>query len=135
MMNLVFFSIIFSLMVTLSFGAMNLSGVNRTFLSMHRGIFESSVVYVDEEGKPVEPYYLKETLQSYVTEYLEENLTRYVTHYEASIYYFDHDTGEACLSNYCKAVRISLECQINYLFHYSKARDFYINAEYEPEIS
>ena len=129
MENLIFFSLIFSLFINFSFGAMNFSGVNRTFLSMYRGLLESSVAYVDKNGNLVEPYFDKVTLRNYVESYFEENLTRYVTHYEASIYYFNKEDDTLCTSDYCPSVKISLDCEINYFFHYSKARNFYINAK------
>ena len=128
MENLIFFSLIFALFINFSIGAMNFSGVNRTFLSMYRGLLESSVAYVDKSGQLVDPYFDKETLRNYVINYFEDNLTRYVTHYEASIYYFSKEDDTLCTSDYCSSVKISLECEINYFFHYSKARNFYINA-------
>ena len=108
---------------------MSYSGVNRTFLSMYKGVLESSVAYVDEKGEPISPYFLKDTLEDYVTNYFEENLTRYVTHYEASIYYFNEEDGSLCTSKYCDAVKISLRCDINYFFHYEKGRNFYLNSK------
>lgn len=129
MENLIFFTLIASLFINFTFGAMKLSGVNRTFLSMYKGILESSVAYVDKDGYPIKPYFLQDTLEDYVTNYLDKNLTRYVTHYEASIYYFNKEDETICTSEYCQAVKISLKCDINYFFHYSKARNFYINTK------
>ena len=129
MENLIFFSLIFSLFINFTMGAINFSGVNRTFLSMYKGVLESSVAYINTSGNLVTPYFNKETLRDYVEGYLEENLTRYVTHYEASIYYFNKEDETLCTSKYCTAVKISLDCDINYFFHYAKARNFYINVE------
>ena len=129
MENLLFFSLIFTLFLNFTFGAMRLSGVNRTFLSMYKGVLESSVAYINEKGEPITPYFIQDTLVDYVDHYLEENLTRYVTHYEASVYFFNNEDDTLCTSDYCSAVKISLECDINYLFHYSKAKNFYINSK------
>ena len=107
-------------------GAINFSGVNRTFLSMYKGVLESSVAYLDKDGKAISPYFLKETLRDYVEAYLDENLTRYVTHYEATIYYFNKEDETLCTSEYCQNVKITLKCDINYFFKYEKARNFYI---------
>ena len=128
MENIIFFSLIFSLFINFTWGAINFSGVNRTFLSMYKGVLESSVAYIDSRGNLVEPYFEKEILHDYVESYLEENLTRYVTHYEASIYYFNKEDETLCTSEYCTSVKISLECEINYFFHYAKARNFYVNS-------
>ena len=128
MENLIFFSLIFSLFINFTMGAIHYSGVNRTFLTMYKGVLESSVAYINASGNLVTPYFEKETLHDYVESYLEENLTRYVTHYEASIYYFNKEDETLCTSKYCTAVKISLDCEINYFFHYSKARNFYVNS-------
>ena len=131
MENLIFFSLIFAMFTNFSMGAISLSHVNRTFLSMYRGILESSVAYVDAKGNPHEAYFLKDTLKEYVKSYLKENLTQYVTDYKCAIYYFNKDDGKLCVLQYCQCVRISLDCEINYFFHYTKARNFYINSDYE----
>lgn len=127
MENLIFFTLIFSFFLNFSFGAMKFSSINRTFLLMYKGIPESSIGYVSTSGTLIEPYFIQDILEDYVVNYFQENLTRYVEHYEASIYYFDPDTELMCTSAYCKAVRISLECDINLFFHYAKARDYIIN--------
>ena len=129
MEHLIFFSLFFTLFLNFTFGAMRFSGVNRTFLSMYKGVLESSIAYVDEDGNAISPYFIKDTLVDYVDHYLEDNLTHYVTHYEASVYFFNEEDDTICTSEYCQAVKISLECEINYLFHYSKARNFYINSK------
>lgn len=129
MENLLFFSIIFATIINFSMGAINYSGVNRTFLSMYRGLIEASTILVDADGLPIEPYFDKTKLKAYVTSYFERELTRYVTHYEASIFYFYQDDTTICTSMECRGVKISLDCEINYFFHYSKARDFYINSK------
>ena len=90
-----------------------------------------SIAYVDEKGEPIEAYFKKDVLEEYTTNYLKENLARYVTHYKASIYYFDKENQVVCTSSYCRSVKISLDCEINYFFHYTKARNFYINQSYE----
>lgn len=131
MENLVFFTILFSLFLNFSMGAISFSGVNRTFQIMYRGLVEASIAFVDENGEPIEAYFKKNVLEQYVTNYLEDNLTRYVTHYKAAIYYFDKENQVVCTSSYCRSVKISLDCEINYFFHYSKARNFYINQTYE----
>ena len=131
---IIFFSIIFATMVNFTMGAMCYSGVNRTFLTMYRGVLECSVAVTDEHNIIVEPYFKKDVLENYVASYLEENLTRYVTHYQASIYYINEEDETICTSKYCSAVKISLECDINYLFHYKKGKIYYINQNYEREI-
>lgn len=131
MENILFFSLLFAMFINFSVGAINYSGVNRTFILMYRGMFEASIAYVDEDGEPTDAYFVKDSLETYVASYLQENLPRYVTHYKAAIYYFDRDDQIICTSSYCQAVKISLDCEINYFFHYTKAKNFYINNIYE----
>ena len=128
---IIFFSIIFATLVNFTLGAMRYSAVNRTFLTMYRGLLESFVSVVDEHNVIVEPYFKKDVLENYVANYLEENLTRYVTHYQASIYYINEEDESICTSQYCSAVKISLECEINYMFHYRKGKIYYINQNHE----
>ena len=131
MENIIFFTLLFSLFLNFSMGAMSFSGINRTFQNMYRGVIESSIAFVNDEGEPTEAYFKKDVLENYVANYFEENLTRYVTHYKATIYYFDKENQVVCTSQYCQSVKISLDCEINYFFHYTKARNFYINQTYE----
>ncbi len=131
MENTLFFATLFALFLNFSMGAMSYSGINRTFQNMYRGLIEASIAFVDEKGEPIEAYFKKDVLEKYATNYLKENLARYVTHYKASIYYFDKENQVVCTSSYCRSVKISLDCEINYFFHYTKARNFYINQSYE----
>jgi len=133
MENILFFSIIFSLFINFTCGAINFSGVNRTFLLLYKGVIESSIAFINEDGSPNEnPYFYKETLERNVDEYLFDNLTRYVTSYTVSFNFFHRDNGLTCTSKECQAVKITLDCKINYLFSYTKARNYYINSNYEP---
>lgn len=113
-------------MLNFTMGAIDFSGVNRTFALMYKGVIEKSVATIDENGIECAPYYVKSVLKQNVTDYFDTNLPKYVTHYQASIYYFSKNNGTICTSKYCSAVRITLKADINYLFKYEKARDFYI---------
>ena len=127
MENLIFFSLIFCLFINFGIGAIDYSGVNRTFLCMYKGIIEFSISQIDDNGEPVEPHFDKERLENYLASYFEENLTKYVTHYTVAIYYFDNDDQTICTDTCCTSVRISLDCEINYFFHYTKAKNYHIN--------
>ena len=129
MVSLLFYSLIFAIFINFTAGAMAFSSVNRTFLTMYKGVLESSISQVDKNGELVSPYFDKEKLEEYVTTYFDNNLPRYVDHYTASIYYINKEDETVCTSSYCTAVKITLECTINYLFHYLKARNFYVGAK------
>lgn len=127
----IFYALMFALFISFGVGAMNYSSVNRTFLTMYKGVFEASVSSLDKNAKDIKPYFNKNKLEEYVTKYLEDNLTKYVTSYQASIYYFNKSDDTLCTSQYCRAVRITLKTDINYFFHYEKAKNIYINSKDE----
>lgn len=116
----------FSLFLSFSFGCMSFSSVHRTFSLMYRGLFETVTATIDESGEP-SAYFNKNKVEEYVTEYLANNLTKYVTNYEVSYYFFYEDSGLVCTSGNCTALKISLKADINYIFHYEKAMNYYIS--------
>ncbi len=126
MTNCIFFIFILSFFLNFSFGTINFSGIDRTFQLMYKGVLENSFVAFDEYGTPCDPYFDKELLQDNVEQYLGVNLPRYTTNYITAYYYFNEDDYSYCTSNICRGVRISLKAEINYLYHYEKARNFYI---------
>ena len=124
--NLAFYSLIFVLFLQFAFGAIDYSGVNRTFLNMYRGVIESALITVGEDGEPTYPYFDETMLKENVYSYLDENLSRYVTHYTTGIYYFDLDDELMCTSHHCSGVKITLKADINYFFHYENAKSYFV---------
>ena len=66
MVEHLFFTIIFIISLNFSLGALRFSKINRTFLSMYRGIFEASVVTINDLGEPIYPYFDENVLNHYV---------------------------------------------------------------------
>lgn len=126
MTNCIFFVVILSLFLNFSFGAVNYSGVDRTFQLMFKGVLENSFKAIDNDGNPCDPYFDKTLLEENAEKYFSLNLPKYVTNYVTAYYYFNPNDYSYCTSSYCKGVRISLKADINFLFHYEKGRNFYI---------
>lgn len=125
--NIAFYALIFTLFLQFAFGAIDYSGVNRTFLNLYRGVIEASLITVGEDGEPTYPYFDEVTLKENLYSYLDENITRYVTHYTTGIYYFDLEDELMCTSHHCSGVKITLKADINYFFHYENAKSYVVN--------
>ena len=124
--NLVFYAMFFVAFLQFTFGAIRFSGINRTFLSMYKGVFEISLVSVGEDGEPIYPYFSEEVLNKNIEKYLQENLTKYAKDYETKIMYLDSDTGGVCLEKHCSKVSVNLHADINLFFKYDKSLYFTI---------
>ena len=127
MLNCVFYSLFFALFVSLSFGSLRLSQINRVFVSSYKGLYEASVVTVDKNGEPIYPYFDQGTLRNYIYEFISKNLDRYATNYSLDIEFYKEDGVSECLSNdLARNVKLSLKANINFLFKYSKQQSFSI---------
>lgn len=124
MTNCIFYSLIFVLFVRFTIGTIKFSEVNRTFMSMYRGIFEASTVSVSESGNPIFPYYEKTLLKTYIANYLDDNLPKYVSDYKYDCTFFDRNSSNVCTSNICRDVRVSLTAKINEFYTYEKTQTF-----------
>ena len=125
--NIAFYALIFTLFLQFAFGAIDYSGVNRTFLNIYRGVIEASLITVGDDGEPTYPYFDEIALKENLYTYLDENITRYVTHYTTGIYYFDLEDELMCTSHHCSGVKITLNADINYFFHYENAKSYVVN--------
>lgn len=124
MTNCLFYTIIFTLFLSVSLGSLRFSQVNRCFMSIYKGMLEASVITVDKNGESITPYYDKEVLENYITTYLENNIKRYVSDYTVDINYLDDDETS-------REVSISLKANINYFFKYDKTRTFSVMSKDE----
>lgn len=124
MTNCIFYSLIFALFLSFTDGAINYSKINRTFMSIYRGIFEASTISVDELGESIKPYFDEDTLKVYLQEYLAKNLKPYCTDYTVKLYFFNRDDGTICFDDMCRDVNVTLNAKINYLFEYNKTQTF-----------
>lgn len=123
-----FSSIFFVLFANLSFGSLRISQVNRAFMNSYKGMYEASVITIDEEGEPITPYYDQTILRNYVTDYLEENIKKCVTDYTLNIDFYKNDEEKATPEELSRKVKISIDANINFLFHYSKDQTYSIKS-------
>ncbi len=127
MTNLIFFTIIASIMLNFSFGVMNYSGINRTFELAVKGPLEMSCLTLDNSATEVAPYFYRDFLEENVELYFAMNLPRYTKEYTTAYYYFnDEEDRSYCTSKYCRGVKISLKAKINTFFEYENAKEFYV---------
>lgn len=125
MTNCIFYSLIFILFVQVSTGSLRISQINRTFLSIYKGMLEASMITVDGNGEPIVPYYDKNILKEYVDGYLNENISKYTKKYEITYNFINKNNELICFSQ-CKKVKITLKAQINYFYNYEKSQSFSI---------
>ncbi len=126
MLNVIFYALIASISLNFTSGCINYSGVHRTFQLVFKGVIESSITILGEEGEYIEPYFNEEKLVKNLGEYLKNNLSRYVTNYDTSYYFFDVDSGLVCTDHVCRGLKVSLKADFNIFFHYEKAKNYYI---------
>lgn len=122
--NMAFYAMLLVIFMQFTFGAVRFSGVNRTFLSMYRGVFESSLITVGEDGEPIYPYFSESILKAHIDDYLKENVTHYVKNYLVDINFLDMESNGVCLEDHCSKVKVTLNADINLFFTYSKSLEF-----------
>lgn len=125
MTNCLFYTIIFTLFISVSFGSIRFSQLHRAFLSIYKGMLESCIVSIDDQGEPIFPYFNKELVEKNSEMYLKENIERYVENYDLLINYFDKKGGEIC-EDRCRYITIKLDAKINFFYNYSKTQSFSI---------
>lgn len=125
MTNCIFYSLFFVLFLNLSLGSLRYSQVNRSFMSIYKGMLEASVITINSEGEPIIPYFKQERIEKYVTEYLQSNIEKYVKKYEITTLFVDKNTDDICV-NYCREVKIALNADINNFFSYEKEQTFVV---------
>ena len=123
MTNCIFYALIFVLFLNFTSGTIKFSEVNRTFMSMYRGIFEASSISIDKNGSPTIPYFDQNLLMNYIAKYLDDNLPKYVTNYEYDCKFIDRNTLEIC-SEMCRDVTVTLKAEINDFYTYDKTQTF-----------
>lgn len=128
-----FSTIFFVLFANLSMGCLRLTQIDRTFMDSYKGMYEACVITIDSEGEPIKPYFDQTLIRYYLAEYLEPNVKKYTTDYFMNVKFYTGDNDVQCKSERDKArkVRVFLEASINFLFGYSKGRNFVIKERTE----
>ena len=122
MTNCLFYSMFFVLFLNVSFGSLRISQVNRVFMSIYKGLFEASVITIDDSGEPTMPYFNKVKVESYVDTYLKDNLSKYSKNYTVDVSY------PSSKEDAPTRVQIGLTAEINTFYSYQKERVFYIES-------
>lgn len=128
MTNCIFYSIFFALFINLSFGSLRFSQINRSFLSIYKGMLEACVLTVDEDGEPVKPYYSHEKIDEYVVNYLNESIKRYSNSYSLTTEYYDENFKEKT-DTYSRGIAINLKAKIYSYRTYEKEQRFSISSK------
>lgn len=109
--------------------SIRMSGINRTFLLLPRGILEVAVMIIDREEND-KPYYDQQYLQQAVKQYLILNLKPYTDTFEVAFSYFDKDGEDIVFSGKYDGVIIGLKVELMLGFHYQNSLAFVIG-QYE----
>lgn len=127
MTNCLFYSLFFALFLNVTFGSLRYSQINRSFMSVYKGMLEASVATVDIHGEPTIPYYDAKKVVEYSDSYLSKNIARYATDYKIDITFFNKETGLLCESG-CGKVKINLKAKINFFYNYDKSQIFVVKS-------
>ena len=82
-------------------------GINRAVINTPIELMYSSIKIEDgsysfDSGK----------FESTIMTYYESSLSRYTSSREIEFYYYNFEDGSMCLTNYCSAVEISIDCKL-----------------------
>lgn len=125
MTNCLFYSIFFALFLNISFGSLRFSQINRTFLSIYKGMLEACVITVDTKGEPIKPIYNKQKVEDYVLTYLEENIKKYSKNFDLKTTYYDENFKNKTNVE-IRGISITLNAKINSFYTYEKEQRFSI---------
>lgn len=116
--------------LTLSLGSLKFSQINRTFLSIYKGMLEACVLTVNDSGEPVKPYYNETKVNEYVISYLDKNISRYAKDYTLTTTYYDENFTKAS-TKYSRGISINLKAKINFFTTYDKEQRFSVTSKEE----
>ena len=96
-------------------------------MSSFKGVYEASVVTVARNGDPIYPYYDQTIFREYVETFIGKNVSKYTTDYTLDItFYLQDGITESGNRELARSAKVSLDAEVNYLFHYSKTQQFTI---------
>ena len=127
MTNCLFYTLFFALFLNVSFGSLRYAQINRSFMSVYKGMLEASVVTIDKHGEPTIPYYDENKVVEYSNSYLSKNIAKYTKDYSIDITFFDKESGYLCNES-CEKVKINLKAKINFFYTYDKSQIFIIKS-------
>ena len=131
MTNCLFYTIFFTLFLNLSFGSLRYSQINRSFMSIYKGMLEACLITINNSGEPIFPYFNESQIENYVVNYLDKNISRYSKDYNVNTKYLvKNSTSSICISK-CTVLQISLNAKINAFLDYQKDQTFIVKSEEE----
>ena len=125
MINCIFYTLFFTLFLNISVGSLKYSQINRTFMSVYKGMFEACTVTINDNGEPVAPYFNMEKMKNYINDYFKVNLEKYTKEYTVSYIYIGGANTFICTKE-CRNIEITLKAKINTFFNYEKTEYFFI---------
>ena len=132
MINCLYYSLFFALFLSVSFGSLRYSQINRCFMSIYKGMFEACLITIDSNGEPILPYFDKKEIDKYIYNYFNVNLSKFTKNYTVNLEYFNIDKTEYC-TNYCSYISINLNAKINEFFYFNKTKDIKVESRLNYE--
>jgi len=123
MTNCIFYCLFFALFLNISMGSLKYSQIHRTFMSIYKGMFESCVITVDNNGDPITPYFDSAQIKFLVDNYLKDNLSKYSKDYSVSYKFLSSNNSLLCKKN-CRRIKITLTAKINSFYKYDNSQTF-----------
>ena len=125
-MSNVFIALIFAV-VSFNFFTVSykLNGINRTLLFTPTSLFEINIPLINDNDD-FELYFDKTSLENDLTYYYDTHLSRYTSEYDINFHYINIEDESMCVSEFCKAVEVTISSEILFGFKYEKTMLFEI---------
>lgn len=130
MMNVWLSVLTFYVILSGFFFSYRLSGVNRTFLLLPKGIIENSIIIIESHNYE-KPFFDIDYLQNETKRYFTVNLGEYVSTYDLSFYFFDKDGSDDHFEERYDGVSIALKTKIIADMYYENSLTFTIKNHVE----
>lgn len=131
MTNCLFYAMFFTLFLNLSFGSLRYSQINRSFMSIYKGMLEACLITINNSGEPIFPYFNETQIDDYVVNYLDRNISKYSRDYDVNTKYLVKDSPNNICTSKCTVIEISLNAKINAFLDYQKDQTFIVRSEDE----
>ena len=127
MMNVLLGVLTFYILLSGFLFSYRLSGINRTFLLLPKGIIENAIVIIYEQNYK-KPFFNQEYLEKETEKYFSVNLEKYVSSFALSFYYFDKDGNEDYFDQRFDGVSIALKTPLFVDNYYQNSLTFTIQS-------
>lgn len=126
MMNMIISGFGLVLFLTMFRQSYFLNGINRAYLGLYKGVVESAVIYFDENGKNITPYFDKKLFKDAVSDYLLKELKGYTITYSLKYTFKNTHSPSRLGFKYPNYASVKITLEDNPLVSFDKSASFVI---------